>query len=97
MMITKTTVKGYTIQRITPFQGERERWAVDKDRLHYGYIAKVSYLIKGEGKIVNFWICISEKRYGHMRYITRKVADTRTEIIFKLAKLREGKKDATIN
>jgi len=86
----KTTVKGYVIQRVHPKMGEIERWAVDKNRLHYGYIVKVSYKIHHEfDSRVRFWYCISEKRYGKRVFTDKKVGDTRTEVILKLAHLRE--------
>lgn len=88
-MITKTTVKGYTIVRMAPLAGELERWAVDKNRLHYGWIVKAKYQREKGGNPLVFWYCILEKQYGHRRFIHRKVDDTRRGAILKLAQMVE--------
>ena len=90
-MIMKTTVKGYTIQRVHPNLGELEKWAVDKDRIHYGYIIKAVYKGSIGEKFVVFWFCRNEKRFGYRSFVNQKVANTRTQVILELAKLVEGK------
>jgi hypothetical protein len=96
-MVTKTTVKGYRIERVPPRIGELERWAVFWEKYFYGYITKAVYKGHVGEKPVVFWFCRSDKQFGYRTFTDMKVANTRTQVIMELVKLREGKNSPWIS
>ena len=91
MSIVKTTVRGFTIQRVEPERNELQRWAVDLNRIHLGYIVQIRMDSKpyfGNQTIdTKFWFCYGYKKVGYRTFTKFKVSNTRTQAVLELARL----------
>lgn len=88
-MQMKTTVNGFTLQRLHPHLGEIEKWSVDKDRIHLGFIAKINSKAVAGVYPFKFWYALSYKKVGWREIQEIRVANCRRDAVAELARIKK--------